>query len=849
MERIQTSERKVHEGRVLRCCFLFLLRLIQKTISLPLGCDVGQRSPTSTHSQCLPKPTCVEANDEGSEVLAVPCKGQGEVEHMTRKHLDWSMLLFLFLGLFLFVGEGCGGTVCKDEDSYNSSFVNVSGRPCRSNCECNNQRFEGYCGVSGKCIAIDREPCQAAKGSSEACDVHPDLVAPASCKHGKRICQENGLEDAFWGNCKCSTSSDKEPASPEESKEEKAQEKPSPQEPSAPEDGGTPPLPEKKLPGPELQPEFGPEVSTNAPQISSIEGDGASAKPVYPQGVGPPSNAVYAGKRFQRKWIVRGLYLDKITSIRIENKGKTTVYDQSKGFKFDEGGSSTMRTITLPQNFVAIGLFTFFALMGSQQVVQAQVFVMQGEKGKDAAPCTITTTTLSNGTKVSISCGATNKEFTVTNGVDGKKGDKGDKGDGVAVADAQYIKDLKSYLSVETTNKRLVVSGANLQIVNGNGDLTKGEGTGSAANGVGNLILGYNEQRQDKAGKYITTQRTGSHNLIVGVGHEYTSHGTILAGRANTTSAPYSSVVGGVHNTASGNYASVSGGASNEASGVAASVSGGGTLSQTSPPQKGSDGNFAIGTYASVSGGNGNYAYGEANSVSGGHRNRAGAAVETDSNGDRVKCQSGGTNCKGTCHTASTYCILPQVTSKYVSISGGNFNIASGQVSSISGGTNHLALGPASSISGGKTHVASGKNSSVSGGLSNEASGEVASISGGTENKALKDGSSVSGGYRNTADANSSSILGGSYNKTVGNQSSVSGGQSNEALGSGSSILGGYKNKTSAESATIAGGIENSASGKYSSVSGGNKNVASGGNSTVSGATGLKATTTNDHKP
>jgi hypothetical protein len=148
-------------------------------------------------------------------------------------------------------------------------------------------------------------------------------------------------------------------------------------------------------------------------------------------------------------------------------------------------------------------------------------------------------------------------------------------------------------------------TGVNVQVVSGSGT------TNGAVNGTGNLIVGYNENSADT--------KTGSHNLIVGPRHTYTSFGGLVAGYDNsitgvsasvsggynnTASAYASSVSGGVGNTASGSYSSVSGGLSNTASGLS-SVSGGynNTASAYASSVSGGAGNAASGSYSSVSGG------------------------------------------------------------------------------------------------------------------------------------------------------------------------------------------------------------------------------------------------------
>ena len=179
----------------------------------------------------------------------------------------------------------------------------------------------------------------------------------------------------------------------------------------------------------------------------------------------------------------------------------------------------------------------------------------------------------------------------------------------------------------------VVFDKCNVYIRSGSGK-TDGE-----VNGLGNLIIGYNETTGENL------KRTGSHNLVIGPEHAYTSFGGLVAGRENTISAPYASVAGGRLNTASGlgasvsggsvntaskDFASVSGGKSNEAVGLNASVSGGTSNSAQgdfSSVTGGSD-NAASGFAASISGGSGNVAKGNYTSVSGGKQRDA---IEQDS--------------------------------------------------------------------------------------------------------------------------------------------------------------------------------------------------------------------------
>src|SRR5262245_15481089 len=118
-------------------------------------------------------------------------------------------------------------------------------------------------------------------------------------------------------------------------------------------------------------------------------------------------------------------------------------------------------------------------------------------------------------------------------------------------------------VTFNSAGHELVITGVNLRIVNG-------LGATETTNGLGNMILRYNESRgldQDT--------RTGSHNVVVGEFHNFSSFGGLVVGQSNEISGEFASIGGGQGNTASGEFASVSGGNANTASGGASSVSGG----------------------------------------------------------------------------------------------------------------------------------------------------------------------------------------------------------------------------------------------------------------------------------
>jgi len=199
----------------------------------------------------------------------------------------------------------------------------------------------------------------------------------------------------------------------------------------------------------------------------------------------------------------------------------------------------------------------------------------------------------------------------------------------------------------------VTITGANLRIVNG-------LGATATTNGLGNLIVGYNEDRTPQICFPVSpciNDRTGSHNVVVGSQQNFSSSGGLVAGVFNEISAIFASVSGGGTNTANGFGASISGG----------------------------NGNTVLASFASVSGGQNNSADGVASSVSGGNGNLA----------------SGG----------------------FGSVSGGVGNNVAviGIGASVSGGTNNTASGERASVSGGSQNTASGENASVSGGLNRTA--------------------------------------------------------------------------------------------------------------------------------
>ena len=115
-----------------------------------------------------------------------------------------------------------------------------------------------------------------------------------------------------------------------------------------------------------------------------------------------------------------------------------------------------------------------------------------------------------------------------------------------------------AYMSIEETAEingvaapHVIFEGVNVHVRSGSGSTSDG----GALTGLGNLIIGYNEEPASYG-----AARGGSHNLVVGVENQFSSHGGIVAGYQNTISNRYATVTAGRNNIASGQYSSISGG-------------------------------------------------------------------------------------------------------------------------------------------------------------------------------------------------------------------------------------------------------------------------------------------------
>ena len=183
---------------------------------------------------------------------------------------------------------------------------------------------------------------------------------------------------------------------------------------------------------------------------------------------------------------------------------------------------------------------------------------------------------------------------------------------------------LQSQLAaVQATLAPVKLVGTDLVFEGCNVHIRSGSGSTAGINGLGNLIIGYNEPSVS----VDPEKRSGSHNLVIGRQNDYFSYGGFVAGLANTVRGPSSSVCGGFGNTANGEAAVVGGGSANAAQATLSVVSGGtqnqsfgfqSVISGGHQNQTGDQANIASGLYSAVSGGEQNVASGRGSVVGGG---------------------------------------------------------------------------------------------------------------------------------------------------------------------------------------------------------------------------------------
>jgi hypothetical protein len=186
----------------------------------------------------------------------------------------------------------------------------------------------------------------------------------------------------------------------------------------------------------------------------------------------------------------------------------------------------------------------------------------------------------------------------------------------VTQSQALTINSLNSRMvALEAKTSSITVDGTELRIDGMNLHLRNGSGTTDGApNGLGNLIIGYNESTPDNL-------RSGSHNLILGLRNSYTSIAGIVGGYDNLIASPYAAVITGDNNQATGEQSVIISGTGGLADDTTAVVVGGFQNRATGFRSVTISGwqNDARGSYSAILGGDTNVATATESSIGGGN--------------------------------------------------------------------------------------------------------------------------------------------------------------------------------------------------------------------------------------
>jgi len=121
---------------------------------------------------------------------------------------------------------------------------------------------------------------------------------------------------------------------------------------------------------------------------------------------------------------------------------------------------------------------------------------------------------------------------------------------------------LAKYVSVDPNpinglkGPHVIFHDANVHVRSGSGTTAEAGGL----TGLGNLIVGYNEMPVPEMLVPPGGSRVGSHNLVVGPSHAFTSTGGAVFGKDNLISGQYATILGGDHNISEGPASSILGG-------------------------------------------------------------------------------------------------------------------------------------------------------------------------------------------------------------------------------------------------------------------------------------------------
>src|SRR5690554_5429809 len=355
-----------------------------------------------------------------------------------------------------------------------------------------------------------------------------------------------------------------------------------------------------------------------------------------------------------------------------------------------------------------------------------------------------------------------------------------------------------------------------------------GMGMTACANGLGNLIVGYNEGRT-----LAPDNRTGSHNLILGEMQNYTSYGGVVFGSTNSIEAPYSTILGGALNEATGYASSICGGAQGQASGSYATVSGGhaNTASGYASVVSGGINNVATGDYSVISGASDGLAQGLQSVVLGRANNVASAENAAVCGGNlghasgMFSVVSGGRGNEASALFGYQHNIIGGVMS--LMTGRGHFSVNGAAVgTSIIGGIEHEIISASlNTIVGGAQHISAEGFCSLLGGYGNLCNSLHGQEVGGKHNRVDAEASTIGNGYYNEVSPTgiAATIIGGELNIAEGPQCSVFGGTEHHIYSDGvsSAISGGALGDIYKEYSSISGGIGHNIKGTFSSASGG----------------------------
>jgi len=339
---------------------------------------------------------------------------------------------------------------------------------------------------------------------------------------------------------------------------------------------------------------------------------------------------------------------------------------------------------------------------------------------------------------------------------------------------------------VTTTGHDMTLTG-NLHVISGAG------ATNASVNGLGNIIIGYNELQ---SGSGAVNKRTGSHCLILGTQNNYTSYGGIVAGQGNTIGGSYAGITGGFSNTAVGAYSSIAGGYGNTANGSYANIAGGRI-------------NLASGSWSSVSGGYGNTASATYAAVGGGNGYVAGAQYAfLPATASTTTLQGFQTQINNVSKVTSLFTISTDATrsdhkaNTELTLKGMNLHIINGLgatngepnyptdvVDPVVNGLGNLIIGYNLGRDQFGTDIRTGSHNLVIGDQNNYSSiGGIVCGNGGSIGAPF---ASITSGHNNIASGLYSSVSGGSTNSATAESTSVSGGEQNTSSFRGAAVSGG----------------------------------------------------------